>query len=694
MKKNKIPEPISGELAELRQRTAKAEEALRQALRREQAMGRIRDRILETRHGTHLFPQMIDYWLEELRDLGIPLHELSLQRPSTRPGYFLEYIPPETVQRRLADYPWIQEVQDSGKPVVVEGEHLESKHYPEEVQCLLEVPLPGEEFLSVSSTVPDAFDDETIRVIQIFTGLFAEGLQRLKDFEARNESEDRLRLALKAANIAGWEWDLRNREIVWSENFETLMGLDSDTFKGSSGAFLEYVHCEDRERVVRSISRTLEQDADYDIEFRLVRFDQIVRRVRAQGRIFFDSRGEAIRMIGVVMDLTQYKQLEDQLRQAQKLEAVGTLAGGIAHDFNNLLTVILGNCDLLLEEATPTDPRYRDLEEIKNAGERASLMTHQLLAFSRKEVAQLKILDLNAVIASIDKILKRLIGDDIEVGIAYGEGLGKVKVDPGQVEQIIMNLSVNARDAMPQGGKLTIETARVDLDHAYARWRLDIPSGSYMRLTVSDTGCGMNQETLSHIFEPFFTTKGPDRGTGLGLSTIYGIVEQSGGAIEVDSSPGEGTTFKVYLPETEEMGEDVEGELSFSESPRGMETILLVEDNEQVRNLTNHILSQKGYTLLVAANGEEALQICDQHKGPIHLLVTDVVMPGMSGPELVQHLRSRRQQTEVLCISGNRDKAFASGLQADMAFLQKPFSPAVLALKVRELLDVSPQERE
>jgi PAS domain S-box-containing protein len=388
-------------------------------------------------------------------------------------------------------------------------------------------------------------------------------------------------------------------------------------------------------------------------------------------------------------ELTGRKRLEEQLLQAQKMEAVGRLAGGVAHDFNNVLTAITGYADLLLMNLGDLDPWRKDVEEIKKAADRASTLTHQLLAFSRKQVLQPRVLNLNAVVANMEKMLRRLIREDIDLVAVLDPALGNVKADPGQTEQVIMNLAVNARDAMPQGGKLTIETMNVYLDEDYARQHVDVQPGPYVMLAVSDTGIGMNEETLSYIFEPFFTTKEKDEGTGLGLSTVYGIVKQSGGHIWVYSEPGQGTTFKVYLPQVEEVIELLEPSSVPTELPQGSETVLLVENADIVRGLAHRVLLQNGYTVLEARHGEEAFLICEQHEGPIHLLVTDVVMPGMSGRELAERLTTSYPETKVLYMSGHTDNAIVRHgvLEPDIAFLQKPFTPDVLARKVREVLD-------
>ena len=400
----------------------------------------------------------------------------------------------------------------------------------------------------------------------------------------------------------------------------------------------------------------------------------------------FSGRPAALAM---AHDITKRKSVETQLLQAQKMEAVGRLAGGIAHDFNNLLTAIFGSSDLLLEDLTVDDQRRADVEDIKKAAQRAAALTRQLLAFSRKQVLALQVLDLNALIADLEKMLRRLIGEDIEFRTILTSDLGAVRADPGQLEQVIMNLAVNARDAMPQGGKLTLETANVDLDAAYAQAHAPLAPGRYAMLAVSDTGIGIDAQVKAHIFEPFFTTKEKGKGTGLGLATVYGIVKQSDGSIWVYSEPGQGTTFKIYLPRVEAAAEPPAPKPMPPASVRGSETILLAEDEEAVRNLMRRVLEAHGYTLLVAADGQEALRLADGHKGPIHLLLTDIVMPNLGGRQLAERVVSARHATKVLYLSGYTDDAIVHHgvLEPGIAFLEKPFTPQGLARKVRELLD-------
>jgi PAS domain S-box-containing protein len=401
------------------------------------------------------------------------------------------------------------------------------------------------------------------------------------------------------------------------------------------------------------------------------------------------EHGEPLALIGVARDIGERKLLEEQLRQAQKMEAVGRLAGGIAHDFNNLLTAILGYSDLVLSQITEADPLQRDVEEIRRAGLRASSLTRQLLAYSRRQMLQPEVLELNSVVANMDKMLRRVIGENIKFVTLLQSALGPVKADPGQIEQVILNLVINARDAMPSGGKLIIETKNVELDRTYPMQRSFLPPGHYVMLVVTDTGVGMGPETKSQIFEPFFTTKEIGKGTGLGLSTVYGIVKQSGGDISVYSEPGKGTAFKIYLPRVERAAQKQRGIAAVPKPGGGSETILLVEDEDAVRHLARDVLQQRGYSVLEAAEGEEALRISETHQGAIQLILTDVVMPGMNGRELASRVASRHAGIKILYMSGYTDESIVHhGILAPGAdFLSKPFTPDILSRKVRQLLD-------
>jgi PAS domain S-box-containing protein len=429
-----------------------------------------------------------------------------------------------------------------------------------------------------------------------------------------------------------------------------------------------------------------------DLEAEWVRKDGKLVVARLSGRaiqaennpLFFELFAE---------DVTVRRTLEQQLRQAQKMEAVGRLAGGIAHDFNNLLMVISGYCEFLLDRTKEDAELHGLAKEIARAADRAATLTRQLLAFSRKQMLAPKVVDLNAIVTENLKMLTRVIGEDIELAMVPGVSLGAVKADPSQIEQVIMNLAVNARDAMPKGGKLTIETSNITLDESYARLQVPLTPGEYVMLSISDNGMGMDHETQAHIFEPFFTTKGT-KGTGLGLSTVYGIVKQSEGYIWVSSEPGKGTSFKIYLPRVTAGGSPIPAQAVVAETPSGpyRETILLVEDENTLRHLTRQYLTKLGYTVFDANNGVAALRISATHPGPIHLLLTDVIMPGMNGRELADRLTSVRPEARVLYMSGYTENAIGHNgvLDAGIHLLQKPFTLPTLQSKVREVLDTSP----
>ena len=433
-----------------------------------------------------------------------------------------------------------------------------------------------------------------------------------------------------------------------------------------------------------------------DVEAERLRYDGSLVWVRISVQAVRDASGAMAYYEGLVEDLSERKRTEEALNvaegrllQAAKLEAVGRLAGGVAHDFNNLLGVIMGYADLMAKRLPAEDPLRRNVQEIQKAAERASGLTRQLLAFSRRQVLQPRVLDLHHTIGEVETMLQRVIGEDVNLVTVLREGVGKVKADPGQIQQVLMNLAVNGRDAMPDGGTLTIETANVDLSTDYAGRHLGVAPGSYVLVAVSDTGMGMSAEVQAHIFEPFFTTKGPEKGTGLGLATVYGIIKQSGGNIWVYSEPGKGATFKVYLPRVEEGAPGTVLRDPPDPPGRAHETVLLVEDDDKVREVVAIALRDAGYTVLEARSGALALAHADERREPIHLVITDLVMPGMNGRELVERWRARHPETRALFMSGYTDATAHSqgGLPAGAAFIQKPFAPSALARRVREVLE-------
>jgi len=467
-----------------------------------------------------------------------------------------------------------------------------------------------------------------------------------------------------------------------------LLGYDStDEVLGLTMGRDVYADPAERQRLV---DRDTYTDREYDeVEATWKRKDGRLLTVQLSVRASRNAARRVEYYETFVRDVTEQRRLQTQLVQSQKMEAVGRLAGGIAHDFNNLLTVITTSCDLLLEDLDAKDPKREDVDQVRKAADGAAALTRQLLAFSRQQVLTPQVVNLGDVVYGVEKMLRRVIGEDVDLVTVLGPDAGAVKADVGQLEQVLMNLAVNARDAMPTGGKLTIETANVEHDPDYAREQEAAPVSRFVMLAVSDTGTGMDEATKARIFEPFFTTKELGKGTGLGLATVYGIVRQSGGFIWVYSEPGLGTTFKIYLPQVDAPAQAGTATSAPGPSRQGTETVLLVEDAAAVRSVIHEALARQGYTVLEAPNGGEALAIAARHPGPIHLLLTDVVMPGLSGRQLADQLARVRPDTKVLYTSGyTNDAVVRHGvLESGIAYLQKPFTLDGLARKVREVLD-------
>jgi two-component system cell cycle sensor histidine kinase/response regulator CckA len=487
--------------------------------------------------------------------------------------------------------------------------------------------------------------------------------------------------------------DMNGKRLFNSPSYQRVLGYSVQELE-TTEAF-EQIHPADRPFVKEAAEEARRTGVGRKIEYRFRHKDGTWRILESTASVIRNASGEPEKLVIVNRDISERKQAEKMLResqrhQAQKMEAVGRLSSGIAHDFNNLLGVIIGFSEILEEGIPPGDPLRQSVEQVKKAGERAAALTRQLLAFSRQQMLEPKLLDLNAVVGDMEKLLRRLIGSNIELICSYDPELGRAKADQGQIEQVVMNLAANARDAMPDGGKFTIVTANVDLDESFALHAPEIRPGPYVQLAVSDTGSGMDTETEARIFEPFFTTKELGRGTGLGLATVYGIVKQSHGYIWVDSELARGTTFRIYLPRFEGAVEAPSLAERPSQSWEAGETILLVDDEEPLRGMIHDLLVQSGYTVLRANNGAEGLEIARQHQGPIHLLLTDVMMPGMTGPKLAEALAISRPETKVLYMSGYADfngsqsKLFGSGAP----MLEKPFTRSSLNRKVRDVLDL------
>lgn len=562
--------------------------------------------------------------------------------------------------------------------------------------------------------------------LQIYFRRRAESMAAKITDELRS-SEEHLRLVANISNDVLWELDFLSSKVKWGKGLEKVLGYSPDT--PTDMAWLtERVHPEDRQRIEKSLEDTLKYgDTFWSAEFRLKKADGAYIHIYDRAYLVYPELGKPSKMIGAIMDITQRKQgeemlkrtneelvkrerallnvlsdlkkshehgrkVQEQLFQSQKMEAIGQLAGGIAHDFNNLLTVINGYAELAIRKLDKNHSLHVIVEEIQKAGTRAAALTQQLLAFSRRQIIQPKVLNLNDLILEMNKMNTRLLMESVEMETFPGQDLWPIKADPGQLQQTVMNLVVNASDAMQNKGKLTIETKNVVLDAIYAEKHPGVSPGEYVLLAISDTGCGMSQEVQKRIFEPFFTTKGPEKGTGLGLATVFGIVKQSGGTIEVYSELGKGTTFKLYFPRLRLAGNanptrPVEENIPL---PRGNETILLVEDEESVRSLALRVLETQGYRVLEASNGEEALQVLGENPEiKIHLLFSDAIMPKMDGSVLIERLRAVYPELKCLLTSGHTDNAVSRQniFESNIQFLQKPYSIRDLARKVREVLD-------
>jgi PAS domain S-box-containing protein len=561
----------------------------------------------------------------------------------------------------------------------------------------------GKHFGYLNTCVPVHFDDDAeIRgLIQEISEDLSFALQGIENEQARREAENQLRKDEQLLNetgemarVGGWEIDLGTELVAWTQSTRKIHEAPDD-YEPTLEEALNFFVPEAREMLTKAIRRAREEEVPFDLELAFItaKGNRLWTRVICQPEF---QDGTCVRLHGTFQDITELKAalderlaIQEQFQQVQKLESIGLLAGGVSHDFNNMLSVILGYGEELLDKLHEGDPLREAVEEIVSAGRRSADLTRQLLAFSRKQTLQVEVLDINAVVSNLEKMLRRLIGEDIALKTRFAEQLSRVKVDPGQIEQVILNLAVNARDAMPQGGKLTLETANVELDEHYAQNRVGVVPGQYVQLSVTDTGCGMDAATRERLFEPFFTTKDKGRGTGLGLSTVYGIVKQSGGNIWVYSEPGQGTTFKIYLPCTTD-AQTARAATQADASIKGRaEKILVIEDEPSLRKLCATILKRANYQVTAAANGGEALLLVEESKLRPDLVITDVVMPGMSGKVLVDRLKKLLPDLKVLYMSGYTDNAIVHHgvLDSGTPFIQKPFEKGDLERKTRELLN-------
>lgn len=522
-------------------------------------------------------------------------------------------------------------------------------------------------------------------------------LASLRDITNQKKVEEELRLSLRrfdlvmqASNDGLWEWDTQER-VFYSPRFKELLGCSEQEIEDELAEFQARLHPEDNDRLWAAVGNHLEKRSPFDIEYRLKHKNGEYRWFRARGQAEWDPQtGKAVRMAGSISDQTDRKKAEEQFRQAQKMEAVGRLAGGIAHDFNNLLTVISGYTEMCLAMLEANSPLLPNIEEINKASKRAEELTYQLLAFSRRQVIQPKIVNLNEPLTEMNKMMRRIITAQIDLIIIPSKEIWPVKIDLGQFQQVLINLVVNARDAMPEGGKLIVELKNVVFEQKTAAVQSTIDCGKYVLLAVSDTGSGMSEAVKQRIFEPFFTTKEQGKGTGLGLATCYGIVQQAGGHISVYSEQGKGTSFKIYFPVAEGIFESLVTKAPSAVLPRGDEVILLVEDDVYVKRFASEVLRKQGYEVLESSNGQEALQLMSKKHGKkISLILTDLVMPRMGGKELAEKIGDLDENIKILYTSGYTDALIEQGgvLEAGVKFLQKPYSPKELALKIREVLD-------
>ncbi len=533
---------------------------------------------------------------------------------------------------------------------------------------------------------------DTLGAIRHFIGVKQDVSSRVRaqadvkqSTEAVRTAEERTRFALKAAGVGIWDMDYATERLQWSDDMLVQFGVPPGTFDGTLGAFIGRIHPEDRVAVLEQIGKAQAGGADFTVEHRVLWPDGAVRWLIGRGHVYLDERREPARAVGISLDVTDRHMLEAQYQQAQKMEAVGRLAGGVAHDFNNLLTAILGYCELVLGDPS-LEARYRaDITEIQKAGTMAAALTRQLLAFTRKQIVEPRLFDLNVAVAEIRPLLERIIREDVKIVVELPAAPSTVNLDRGQVEQIVMNLAVNARDAMPDGGTLTITIDQVELDETDATAYFEVTPGSYAALTVTDTGTGMTPEARAHLFEPFFTTKKIGQGTGLGLATVHGIVKQIGGSVGLESEVGKGTSVTVYLPRA--AGGVVTEPPLVARMPVRSETVLVVEDTEGLRTLVRRMLERLGYTVLAAANADEAVKVFEDDPS-FDVLLTDVVMPGASGPELTRRLIAQRPGLKVLYMSGYTEEAIVHHgvIETGVAFLHKPFTARALDGKIREVL--------
>lgn len=544
------------------------------------------------------------------------------------------------------------------------------------------------QLLRIQRTLNELNEQLEARVATRTASLMKEVEERRRAEETLSEVTRRLQLAMASAHLGIWDWDVGNDRVIWDGKMCELYGVDSDAGPAGIDEWENRLHPDDRDMVAGALEAALRGEREYALEHRVLHPDGTLKYLRVNGMVMRDADGQAVRMIGLNQDISEQKALEDQLRQAQKMEAIGQFAGGIAHDFNNILTAIFGFASLVQLKMAETDPLRFNIDQVLAAAERAAGLTQSLLTFSRKQVLNLRPVNLNEVINKVDKFVGRIIGEDIKLQLVHKVDDLVVSADSGQIEQVLLNLATNARDAMPQGGVFSIVTERVDIDKEYIDFYGFGSPGAYARIVLSDSGVGMDAATKKRIFDPFFTTKDVGKGTGLGLSIVYGIVKQHKGFINVYSEPGRGTTFSIYLPLAK--GELAEAEQTLMQYPAGgSETILMAEDDAVVRELSKTVLTEFGYQVIEAVNGEEALQKFLEHRDSIQLLLLDIVMPKKNGKELYDDIKKTGADVKVLFLSGYPAEVISNtGLMEDGSnLIMKPVHPQDLLRRIREELD-------
>ena len=590
-----------------------------------------------------------------------------------------------------------------GRPMIITQEVFDRLAEQGEVEL---VGTPGPTWVGVPLKTPtetigvlvaqhyenhDAYSVRDLEFLASVGGQIAVAIERKRTEEELRAAETKFRTLVEQLPAITYVAEFGAAGPSWyvSPQIESLLGFSPTEWVADPEAWIESLHSDDRGRVLAEEAHSQQTGEPFRSQYRMVKRDGRIVWCRDEASVMTEQSGERKVMLGVIHDITHHRQLEEQLRQAHKMEAVGRLAGGIAHDFNNLLTIIKGFSELMLERAGRDETLVRNATQIGKAADKASSLTAQLLAFSRMQVLRPSSLDLNTVVGEMAKMLRRILGEHMNLDTVVDTSLGAVRADQSQIEQVILNLVINARDAMPKGGKITIETANVSLDELYARRRTGVEPGQYVMMAVSDTGSGMDAETQAQIFEPFFTTKGLGKGTGLGLATVYGIVKQSGGWIWVYSEPGRGTTFKVYLPQVDHPIRPTHHNKAVCDRLQGTETILLAEDQDGIRELASEFLKRSGYTILEAKDGSDALRMAEGYPDEIDLLVTDVAMPNIDGPELADRLAVLRPHMKIIFMSGFAEYVKDNRKLAvpDRVTLQKPFALGTLARKVREVLD-------